>query len=142
MRINPAPAPPRRTFARVVGFDLACPNCGAVDAVRSASGLPWWKGTKCFDWWRSRWRCRACRRVFAVGLVLWPTRRAGNRPRGGGQPVDTVPSTVQAGSLQLVYGLVRTQTRGWYDPVNLICTCASDDHRHAPDCPLSDDEAF
>jgi hypothetical protein len=111
MRMIPAPAP-RRTFARVVGFDLACPNCGAVDAVRPSSGLPWWKGTKCFDSWRSRWRCRSCRRVFAVGLVLWPTRRAGNRPRGGGQPVDTVPSTAEAGSLRLVYGLVRTQSRG------------------------------
>lgn len=81
----------------------------------NGTDVPWWKGTKCFDWWRSRWRCRSCRHVFAVGLVLWPTRRAGNHPRGGGQPVDTVPSTAQAESLGLVYGLVRTQTRGWYD---------------------------
>ena len=96
MRINRAPAPPRHTFARVVGFDVACPNCGAVDAVRSASGLPWWKGTKCFDWWRSRWRCRACRRVFAVGLVLWPTPRS---PRTSTRPFPPVTDILKNGGI-------------------------------------------
>ena len=136
---------PRHTFARVTGFDLACPNCGAVDAVRSPSGMPWWKGTRAFDGWRSRWRCRSCRRIFAIGLVVWPTRRAGNRPRAGGRPVDTVPTSVQGAQLAQVYGLVRTQSRGWYEPVNLICSCEGANGRdedHAPDCPLSLDEAM
>lgn len=109
MREVPGRPLPRRTFARVVGFDVACPNCGTVDCVRSASGLPWWKGTRQFDTWRSRWRCRSCRRVFAVGLAIWPVRRAGNRPRGGGRPVDTVPGRTHLLQLQEAYGLVRTQ---------------------------------
>jgi len=63
--LNREPSAPRLTFARVLSFDLACPNCGTVDCVRSNSSLPWWKGTRQFNAWRSRWRCRACRRVYA-----------------------------------------------------------------------------
>jgi hypothetical protein len=132
----PGRTAPRRTFARVTGFDLACPNCGTVDCVRSPSGQPWWKGTRHFDGWRSRWRCRACRRVYAVGLALWPTRRAGNRPRAGGRPCDTIPSVAQAGQL----GFVQTKSRGWHEEVDLICTCDSGDDDHAPFCPLWEDE--
>lgn len=80
---NPGPSSPPRTFARVRGFDLACPNCGAVDVVPPSSGPALVEGHECFDWWRSRWRCRACRRVFAVGLVLWPTMAD---ETSGGQP--------------------------------------------------------
>jgi hypothetical protein len=47
-------------------------------------------------------------------------RRAGNRPLGGGRLADTIPTALQAEQLREVYGLVRT--RGWYGPVNLICT--------------------
>ena len=39
MRMIPTPALPPRTFARVQGFDLACPNCGAIDAVKTTSVL-------------------------------------------------------------------------------------------------------
>jgi transposase-like protein len=59
--------PNRRVFSRLTAFDVACPNCGAVDSVTSAA---WWKRKTNFDPWRSRWRCRVCRRVFAVGVVL------------------------------------------------------------------------
>jgi len=38
------------------------------------------------------------------------------------------------------YARVRARSRGWYEPVNLICTCESVDDDHRPDCPLSDDE--
>ncbi len=135
-----APPPHTCTFARIVGFDLSCPNCGTVDCVRSASGLPWWKGTTHFDSWRSRWQCRACRRVYVVGLALWPARRAGNRPRPDGRPIDTIPDRAQVMQLREVHGLVRTQSRGWHEPVNLICTCDRGDDEHRLDCPLSEDE--
>ena len=55
----------RRTFARLTAFDVACPQCGTVDSVSCLR--PWWKRKANFDPWRSRWRCRVCRRVFAVG---------------------------------------------------------------------------
>jgi hypothetical protein len=137
---RPSPPPPSRTFARLVSFDVACPNCGTVDCVRSASGQPWWKGTRGFDLWRSRWRCRACRRIYAVGLALWPVRRAGNRPRPDGRPVDTIPSYAQIEQLNELHGLVRAQSRGWHEQVNLICTCGSVGDDHRPDCPLNEDE--
>ena len=145
--------PPARTFARLVGFDLACPNCGAVDCVRSASGLPWWKGARRFDSWRSRWRCRACRRVFVVGLAIWPARRTGNAqqrpfdrplndPGRDSRPADTIPSRAQIEELNELHGLVRAQARGWREPVNLICICGSTDDDHRPDCPLNEDGAL
>jgi hypothetical protein len=122
--------PIRRTFARVAAFDVACPRCGTIDCVSSAR--PWWKRKTNFDPWRSRWRCRVCRRVFAVGVVLWPVSRAGNRPRES-RPLDTIPTK------QELLGLLQAADRGWSDPVNLICTCASEDRRHAPDCPLANE---
>ena len=120
----------RRTFARLTAFDVACPNCGTVDCVSSLR--PWWKRKANFDPWRSRWRCRVCRRVFAVGVVLWPVSRAGNRPREG-RPLDTIPTK------QELLGLRQVAERGWGDPVNLACTCARANEGHAPDCPLSDE---
>jgi hypothetical protein len=117
---------PRRTFARVVSFDLACPICGTADCVRSG-GLPWWKGTRQFN-------------PFAVGLAMWRVRRAGNHPRDGGRPNDTIPDRRQLLQLQEAYGLVRAQSRGWREPVNLICTCGGVDDDHRPDCSLNEDE--
>jgi hypothetical protein len=75
-----------------------------------------------------------------VGLALWPVRRAGNRPRPDGRPVDTIPSYAQIAQLHELYGLVRAQSRGWHEQVNLICTCGSVDDDHRPDCPLSEDD--
>jgi hypothetical protein len=115
---------PRRTFARLTAFDLACPQCGTVDSVSCLR--PWWKRKTNFDPWRSRWRCRACRRVFAVGLALWPVSRAGNRPREA-RPTDTIPTTQELLGLQLV------AERGWNDPVNLTCECVDS---ASPACPL------
>jgi hypothetical protein len=117
--------PARRTFARLTAFDLACPNCGTVDSVSSLR--PWWKRKTNFDPWRSRWRCRRCRRVFAVGVVLWPASRAGNRPREA-RPLDTIPTG------QELLGLQMAAERGWADPVNLTCECI--DGRSSPACPL------
>jgi hypothetical protein len=79
--------------------------------------------------------------VFAVGLAIWPVRRAGNRPPyGDGRPVDTIPSRTHAEPLRELYGLVRAQSRGWREPVNLICNCPAFDGDHAPTCPLWEDE--
>jgi hypothetical protein len=110
--------PGRRIFARVSVFDLSCPSCGAVDSV--SSRRPWWKRKANFDPWRSRWRCRVCRRVFAVGVVLWPVSRAGNRPRED-RPVDTIPSK------QELLGLHLAVERGWGDALNLTCECIGTD---------------
>ena len=114
----------RRVFARLSAFDLACPQCGTVDSVSSLR--PWWKRKTNFDPWRSRWRCRACRRVFAVGLALWPVSRAGNRPREA-RPADTIPTKQELLGLQLV------AERGWNDPVNVTCECVDN---ASPACPL------
>jgi hypothetical protein len=115
----------RRTFARVTSFDLACPVCCAIDSVSCLQ--PWWRRKANFDPWRSRWRCRRCRRVFAVGLALWPVRRAGNRPREA-RPADTIPTK------QELLGLMLVCERGWGDPVNLACACV--DGQSSPGCPL------
>ena len=129
----------RRVFARVLSFDLECPHCGTIDCVRTRSRLPWLNASPRFHIFRSRWRCRACRRVYAVGLALWPASRAGNRPRGDRRPLDTRPSLTQIMQMRQVLGLVRGQSRGWHDEVNLICICGADaDGEHTPDCPLAD----
>ena len=114
----------RRTFARLTAFDLACPNCGTVDCVSAVR--PWWRRKTNFDPWRSRWRCRSCRRVFAVGIALWPVSTAGNRPREG-RPVDTIPTKHE------LLGLQQTAQRGWCDPVNLTRDCVGTD---SSGCPL------
>ena len=115
----------RRTFARLTAFDVACPQCGAVDSVSCLR--PWWKRKANFDFWRSRWRCRICLRVFAMGVVLRPVSKAGNRPREA-RPSDTIPTRPE------LLGLLQVEARGWNDPVNLACEC------EAPgwvgDCPL------
>ena len=116
--------PGRRTFARLTAFDVACPQCGTVDSVSSLR--PWWKRKTNFDPWRSRWRCRTCRRVFAVGLALWPVSRAGNRPREA-RPLDTIPTPPE------LLGLQVAAERGWNDPVNLVCECVGS---NAAECPL------
>jgi hypothetical protein len=109
---------PRRTFARLTAFDVACPTCGTVDCV--SAQRPWWKRKTNFDPWRSRWRCRTCRRVFAVGVALWPVTKAGGRPRER-RPADTIPTTPELLGLQLA------AERGWNDPVNLTCECRGTD---------------
>jgi hypothetical protein len=115
----------RRTFARLTAFDVACPQCLSIDSVSCL--LPWWKRKANFDPVRSRWRCRVCRRVFAVGLALWPVSRAGNRPREQ-RPADTIPTG------QELMGLLLVAQRGWGDPVNLTCEC--EDGPASPACPL------
>jgi hypothetical protein len=70
-------------------------------------------------------------------LALWPVRRAGNIPRPDGRPVDTIPNDRERGALNELYGLVRAQSRGWREPVNVICTCPAYDGEHAPACPLA-----
>lgn len=128
---------PSRTFARVLDFDVVCPQCGTIDCVRSRSRLPGWKARLRFNPITARWQCRACRRIYAVGLAVWPVRRTGNVPRDFGQPVDTVPNEFQRADLHELYGIVRAESRGWRDPVNLICTCPAFEGKHAPDCPLA-----
>lgn len=85
-----------------------------------------WKKQSNFDSWRSRWQCRSCRRVFAVGLALWPVRRAGNYRRDQ-RPVDTIPTKDN------LRGLLQRYSRGWNEPVNLACACVGED---ATDCLL------
>jgi hypothetical protein len=59
--------------------------------------------------------------------VLWPVRRAGNRPRES-RPSDTIPNTQELLGLRLI------ADRGWGDPVNLTCECG--DGPASPACPL------
>jgi hypothetical protein len=53
--------------------------------------------------------------------------------------VDTAPGIVQSFQLRELYGRVRSESRGWNDAVNLICTCGSGDDHHRADCPLWED---
>jgi hypothetical protein len=110
----------------VNGFDLECPHCGVVDCVHF--GRPWRKHQKHFDGWRHRWKCRACRRVFAVGLAIWPVRRAPS-PRGH-RPVDTIPTRSELHGLRLAYD------RGPDDPTNIACDCFGTD---TSECALHGD---
>src|SRR5262245_19799030 len=139
----PAPPsnPPRTSYcyARVLAFNLQCPACGTVDAVRQVAGRrSRVKRQSHYDWLRSRWRCPSCRRWFAIGLAIWPVRRAGNRPQGGGWPVDTMPTGIQLAENLGLHGLSFSATRGWHDPVNVVCFCGDGDH--VDDCPLHDSE--
>ena len=75
------------------------------------------------------------------GLVLWPVRRAGNRPRDrwNGHPPDTRPSLRQIMAMRQLLGFVGQQSVGWYEEVNVICVCGAEgDADHAPECPLAD----
>jgi hypothetical protein len=120
--------PGHRFFARLRSFDLSCPRCNTVDSVSALR--PWWKRKANFNPWRSRWECRSCRKVFAVGVVLWPVSRAGNRPRED-RPIDTIPTKQELLGLQLAV------ERGWTDAVNVVaCECIGTDSTacalHAP----------
>jgi hypothetical protein len=136
-----APEPgPRAVFARPIAFDLACPNCGTVDSV--GHGRPWWKRPDNFDRFMSRWECRSCRRVFAIGLAIWPVRRAGNRPHfSNRRPVDTIPNRERLEALRALRGLSMWDTRGWRDPVNVVCSCEDPEQNPLSDCSVHGGDA-
>ena len=120
---------------------VASGDADATPTLRHNRLRPDWYGSPSprFHIFRYRWRCRACRRVYTVGLVLWPATRAGNFPRGGGRPPDTFPSVLQCMQMREILGLIRQQSCGWHQEVNLICICGADeDTDHTPDCPLAD----
>jgi hypothetical protein len=70
-------------------------------------------------WVAASVECCGCRRVFAVGLAIWPVRRAPS-PRGH-RPFDTIPTRSE------LYGLRLAYDRGPDDPVNLACDCFGTD---------------
>lgn len=127
-------------FARPIAFDLECPNCGTLDAVRRGRP-PWREGSVNFNPLRSRWRCRACRHIFVIGLALWRVSRTGNQPpMGVARPADTVPTLEQMGALRQLLGVAPGRTRGRGDAVNLVCRCLGRDD-FDPDCPYHGWEA-
>ena len=133
MTQSPDASLPRATFARPVAFDLACPHCATVDSI--GRGRRPWKTSGHFNPVTSKWRCPTCRRSFVIGLAIWPVRRTGNRQRGVARPADARPTLEQMGELRQLYGVVRQQTRGRGDPVNLVCQCLDRDDFKA-DCPV------
>ena len=124
----------RHVFARPISFDLECPHCGSVDSI-GRSRRPW----KTFGHYNpitSKWLCPTCRRLFKIGLAIWPVSRTGNRQRGIARSADTIPSERELQSLRQLSGIVRVQSRGRGAPVNLIaCPCLDRDD-FDPACPF------
>jgi hypothetical protein len=136
----PATLPRRSVFARPIAFDLECPFCGALDVVRGVrGGGRRWRSPN-FNPMTRRWTCRHCRRLFAVGLAVWPVARTGNRPGRGTlrvtEPLDTRPKPEHRAPLRELYGLVRQSAHRRGAPVNLMgCPCLDRDDVD-PACPF------
>jgi hypothetical protein len=127
----------RYVFARPVAFDLECPDCGTLDVVRAGRGR--WSAN--FNEITHRWMCRGCRRLWMIGLAVWPLRRTGNRQRGPARPLDVRPTDKQLLDLPQLYGVVRQQRYRRGAPVNLVgCPCLDRDDLD-PACPFHGENA-
>jgi hypothetical protein len=128
-------APPRPSvFARVTAFSLECPHCCTLDVVRT--GRRW--GSPNFNPLTNRWICRACRRLFAVGLAVRPVSPTGNRSPKAVVPLDCLPQPDQRAALWQLQNraLVRKTAHRSGNPVNLLgCPCL-DREDVDPDCPF------
>lgn len=122
-----------RFFARVRGFELACPRCGELSIIGEGKK----DSKRVFDRSKSIWHCRYCSLHLAIGIVAWPVR---NGPTG--MPEDQVPTYREAMKLRELFGLlgivpepfreepdgsVTDQRHGAKEPVNVVikgeCRC-------------------
>jgi hypothetical protein len=122
-------------------FALECPDCGTVDLVRDGGRR--WRSPN-FNPVTRRWMCRHCRRLFAIGLAVWPVAHTGNRPRRGNRqppwPPDTQSKPEHWPALRQLYGAVRQPARRGA-LVNLMdCPCLDRDDID-PACPFHGPDA-
>ena len=115
--------PGDRFFARVHGFDAACPACGHLMRAGQAQGE---KGV--YTPRISQARCPSCERRFIVGLLLWPIAVGGGQPgRRPTRPADQLPGPRE----RLAY---RTQGGGWWPTTPLNRTRAQTSNLTGPAC--------
>ena len=131
-----------RFFARVDRFTCECPRCGQLIQAHfdRSSGISVGEVRRkeaqrktiklrgrhlTYNPLTSRLTCPRCRRLFAVGLLLYPVQERSRQQ----QPQDTQPTYKQLLALRQLQGggfLVNTPIRG-RDSVNLAvqgtCTC-------------------
>lgn len=122
-------------YARVAAFSLECPSCGAVDTIRTGGRR--WRSAN-FNPLTCRWFCRSCRRLFAVGLAVWPVAPTGNRSQRWAMPLDCQPKPDQFSALRQLHNraLVRKTPRRCRDSINLMdCPCL-DREDIDPACPF------
>lgn len=133
------PAHWRRLYAHVHAFDLACPNCGAMQVAYRTI-------TKGYDKRTAIWRCPQCRRQWYVGVLFWPAKGRSQPPE------DHVPSPGEAAALRAQWSAVTTtplptspHARHSFERirprVNLACTCAQPCPVHAPPSDPTPEEA-
>ena len=93
-------APPGdRMFARLRGFELACPRCDRVQLVTHSTSRRIWDPRTC------RFQCMGCFLSLRIGLIAWPS--------SGGRwkiPNDITPTVRQALALRRELSLY-AQTR-------------------------------
>ncbi len=154
-RVPKLPAGSLRLFGRVDRFTVECPRCAQlisahfdrrmpIGHVRRAEATKARPSTRrnskdlVYNPLTSRLCCPRCRRIWAVGLLLYPVHERSQ----GQQPDDTRPSWQQLLELRQLGGafLANKPIRG-RDSVNLYveapCTCERG--RIAPDCPVHGD---
>lgn len=146
---RPPNLPPDRFFARVDRFVCECPFCGVIIHANFAEKLSRIQQQQVqrqrtkralelgrspdrgralqFNPLTSRLCCPSCRKVWAVGLVLYPV--AGQK--AGRQPEDQRPTWQQLLELrQLAGGVLGDGVISGEEPVNLAvesaCTCEVD----------------
>lgn len=158
---RPLVPPADRFWARVDRFACECPACGYVisaalkeapgplrtaqarrhsgRAAVSSKARKWHQ--QVYNPLTARCCCPACRRVWAVGLVLYPVApRCLSR-----QPSDTKPTWRQLLDLrQRAQGFLAEQAIKGDQPVNIAavleCTCPEVKGGWAPACPVHGDE--
>lgn len=132
-----------RFWARLDSFHCECPACGQVLIARRESRrqIPKIKRRSIqYDPIASRLTCPACRRVFGVGLLLWPLR-AGGRSSMHKIPADHKPTRRQLRQLaQYSYGIWTTEIKRQGEALNLAidaeCTCPELDGGWRESCPV------
>lgn len=119
-------------FARIRTMDLECPKCGVVFCCTGKRG-PYSART-------ARFSCPNCRKIYAVGILLFDVKPDHRRDI---TPPDWVPTAQQAHQLRgeyqsiarydelrqrsLATGVAVGEKKGWGDPRNVIlpnaCEC-------------------
>ena len=160
-KLSSAP-PGTRIFGRLERFHLECPTCGLIVFANTAPQMTFMREARGvrsklrrrgfrkgapFNALSSRLRCPSCEKEYAVGLILYPVGRSGNRtlPKA---PADHKPDARQLAEL-------RTQTTALWasedykrkmgDELNVFvtaeCTCPEAPGGWAPRCPIHGDRA-
>lgn len=131
-----------RFFARVDRFHCECPACGTMIVAHKDGRL----GVEHSAYKRRRatqynpiaaqLTCPGCRRVFGVGLILWPLQRGGRRAT---VPADHQPTRRELRALAgQAYGIWATEVKRQGAALNLAidaeCKCPPGGWRG--DCPV------